>query len=673
VPWTYRPSLDGLRSVAVYLVLLFHAGLPALVGGFVGVDLFFVLSGFLVTSVILSEIDTTGGLSVGAFYARRVRRLLPAAVVVVVATALVFLTVASVVRRLPLVGDARSALLYYSNWHFLGQSSDYFATDVDKSPYLHFWSLSIEEQFYFVFPLLLVLVIKKVRVHRHRALVGILSTLMVLSVAAQLYWAQVDVNHAYYGTDARLYQLLAGALAALVLRTLHERLTRRAAGATALAGLGGLVVVASGLVAWSPSVRGLLAAVASVVAIVGLMGDERSVPARLLSRPLPVFLGKISYGTYLWHWPVIVVLGELLVLSPLALTAMTIPIATALAALSYEVVEMPIRSSTLLKRFRWRVLVVGIGASAVFAVTLVPTVLHLDQRPHLVTLAKGTGKTEGGGSIEVPPGTDWAAIKKDVGEVHSCMPPDVDACTVVKGKGPHVLVVGDSHAQMLTKMFTKMAKQHDLTMSFNIDPGCPWQENLTNAKQSREGWRSCEEHRVGWYDDVLPKLKPDVILLVSRERDEPKEWADLVARRDGREQPLDKMVYYTTSETLQKLSSLVPRTLVVQSMVMPNTFEPDECLNSRPDASQCAVSIPTTAPPSDGYFQAAAAASPRIWTVDFTPALCPGAPVCEPVVHGDVVWRDDHHVTATYALHREEQVWEAIRATGVLDGLDGSD
>src|SRR5262245_20838945 len=141
--WRYRPEIDGLRTVAVYLVLLYHSGASWASGGFIGVDLFFVLSGFLVLNVMLAEIDAAGRLSLSGFYARRVRRLLPAAVVVVFLTSALFILVASLPERLPLVQDAQSALLYVSNWHFISAANDYFATDTDKSPFLHFWSLSI--------------------------------------------------------------------------------------------------------------------------------------------------------------------------------------------------------------------------------------------------------------------------------------------------------------------------------------------------------------------------------------------------------------------------------------------------------------------------------------------------------------------------------------------------
>ena len=132
--WSHRPALDGVRTLAVYLVVLYHAEMPGVAGGFIGVDLFFVLSGFLVSNVLLSEIDERGTLRLGRFYARRVRRLLPAAVLVVVVTGAVFVLVTSIVRRLAFVDDARSALLYFANWHFLSESNDYFATGTERSP-----------------------------------------------------------------------------------------------------------------------------------------------------------------------------------------------------------------------------------------------------------------------------------------------------------------------------------------------------------------------------------------------------------------------------------------------------------------------------------------------------------------------------------------------------------
>lgn len=278
---TYRPELDGLRSIAVYAVILFHTGMQWLSGGFVGVDLFFVLSGFLVTQVILGEIARTGTFGVGAFYSRRVRRLVPAAVVVVVATCLVYGLVDSLPERLTIVRDAQSALVYLANWNFISEASDYFATGTDKSPFLHFWSLSIEEQFYVGYPLLLIGLLKlKVRPARRLLVILVLAA---ASVAAQVYWAGADPTRAYYGTDAKLYQILAGAALAMWLSEGSPGLRRRLRpGLVAAVGLVSVAVLATSLVPVSTSVRGFLATAASLAVIGGVWQARTSLTARLL-------------------------------------------------------------------------------------------------------------------------------------------------------------------------------------------------------------------------------------------------------------------------------------------------------------------------------------------------------------------------------------------------------
>lgn len=662
--WTYHPSLDGLRTIAVYLVLLFHTGLPWAEGGFTGVDLFFVLSGFLVTNVLLSELDTTGSLHLARFYGRRVRRLLPAAVVVIVSTSAIFLVISSVVRRLPMVADAQSALLYFANWHFLGQAGDYFATDIDKSPFLHFWSLSIEEQYYLLFPLLLMVLLRRGR----RWVLGGLAVVFTLSLASQVYWGRVDSMHAYYGTDARLYQLLGGAMLAVALGTRTARVTARGAALLTSVSLAGLLVLASGLIDVSPSTRGIGAMVASVLLVAGLMLGEGSLVARTLSRPIPVFLGKISYGTYLWHWPVIVVLKEFLTVGPVLLAAISAAVATGLAALSYEILEMPIRKSATLGRLGWSPTVIGVAASATVAVTLVPWVLQLDRKPELVALANVNPSVtvQGEGSRAVPTGIDWKAVNRDVGGTGTCTADDVAACTVVQGDGPHVLLVGDSQAQMLVPMFKKLARTHGFTLSLNVTPGCPWQEGLDNLKQAPGSREKCAAERVGWYESVLPKLRPDVVILLDRPRDNPAEWSDLIKRRDGKQQPLDQAVHETTHETLQTISALVPHVLLVDRLIMPETFQPADCLATAAKIGECAVPVPMSPSTADGFFITEAAQSDRISTVNLNPAFCPGAPVCQPIVGDQVVWRDDHHYTASYGLARRDQVWKILSATGLF-------
>jgi peptidoglycan/LPS O-acetylase OafA/YrhL len=646
-------------------VLLFHTGLGWAEGGFIGVDLFFVLSGFLVSGVILSEIDRTGRLRLARFYSRRVRRLLPAAVVVVVVTSLAFTVLWSVARRLEIVGDAQSALLYYANWHFLVETGDYFAADVDKSPFLHFWSLAIEEQFYIVFPVLLLAVSRLGR----RAMVLTLSAVLVGSLLAQGYWAQVEPTHAYYGTEARLYQLIAGALLAVALRPWAREPSGRRAALLSVGGLVGLLVLGSGLVTAAPSLRGVAAAVVSVVLIWGLVLGPDQPFARLLSLPVPVFLGRISYGTYLWHWPVIIGLTTLFETGPVTIAAFALVISTGLAALSYEVLEMPIRRARVLDRVQWRTAVLGVGASALVAVTVVPAVLELERKPQLSS-AFGDQQVASGDKAArrpVPSDIDWEGVRTDYGESHWCPADDPEGCTVREGDGPHLLFVSDSQGVTLVPMFKKLAREHDLTLSFNVLAGCPWQEGLVNANQSAGGAERCEAARVGWYDEALPVLDPDIVVLLGRPRDDPSEWEGTVARRDGRDQSLEQAVFETTNDSLRRISAVADRTVVVERLVMPETFNPVDCLASSEMVGQCGVPVPTKPSASDGYVAAAAAQASSILSVDLNEVFCPDAPVCLPVVGKHVVWRDDHHYTATYAQARREAVWKALEKAGALE------
>jgi len=667
----YRPDLDGLRTVAVYLVLLFHAGLSWFAGGFIGVDLFFCLSGFLVTSILIGELQATGSLQVGRFYSRRVRRLLPAAVVVVVATCLTFLLLWSVVRRASIVGDAISALLYYANFHFLSASGDYFATNVDKSPFLHFWSLSIEEQFYAFFPVVLLLLFRVGSRHRRTVMLGALGLLLLLSLGDQIWFATRNVDRAYYGTDTRLYQLLAGALLAATFAFTTRRLRRTHAHVLAVLGLVGLVVVASGLVAWSPSWRGICATVAAILVLGGLTQADRSPLSRLLSVKPMAYLGRISYGTYLWHWPVIVALLSVWDIGPLPIAVLAFGLATGLAAVSAKLLELPIRRSPQLDRFTWPVVLTGLGVSALVAATLVPNVLEWQRKP--VVVASAGASIVGAGPaltrrLDAPvPDLDYASFVHQTGPKQYCSASDVDSCLSTRGSGPTVLLVGDSQAQTFIPVFRKLAREHDFNLDLDVLAGCPWQEDLTNDRQAADTAVACAGARAGWYDDVLPRLHPDVVVLLGRPRDDPREWGDTVTLRDGSTRPLDQAVWESTRDTLAKVTR-VSRAVVVQRMIMPETFEPADCLASARHLGQCAVSAQPAPSATDRFATTLAAENPRVRTLDLNPIFCPTAPVCAPIQHHQLVWRDDHHYTVDYAMAMRHRVWAALTATGVLAG-----
>ncbi|MCW2783677.1 MAG: acyltransferase [Marmoricola sp.] len=673
--WTYLPQLDGLRAIAVYLVLLYHARLSQVTGGFIGVDLFFVLSGFLVSNVIFAEIDKRGRFSLGGFYARRVRRLLPAAVLVVVATSVAFVIVSDVVRRISMVSDARAALLYYANWHFLSQSTDYFAQDLEPSPFLHFWSLAVEEQFYIFFPILIAILVRRAT-RFARATAVVCGILFAGSVASQIFWAFREPNHAYYGTDARLYQLLAGVLLALLLRARPQVLAGVRGRVLSVAGIVAILLFASNRVDVSASVRGFVATGASVAVIGGLTMLPDGWLARLLSRPTPVYLGKISYGTYLWHWPVILVLREVLTVRPYTIAALAFALSTGLAALSYQIFELPIRTQPRLVTLRWSAVLAGLTTSALVAAFLVAPVLQADRLPALrsfggASAAAAAAKAKIPGDGPVPKGIDWKAAVHDLGHSKNCPATDVKACMVVANNGPLVLVVGDSFANMLGPMFVKLARDHGFSLAQNVVQGCPWPSDLVDSAQTHALQSQCATAREHWYATALPQLKPALVVLVMKPRDTTPHLATLEKSRSGQLSSLtpSQLIYRTMSDTVKQIRGLGPKVLLLQSVLDASPALPLNCLARSTRLSQCAVKYPTVFPASDGYMQALAASLAGVSTASIDPVVCPTPPLCVPYRGGQIVFRDRHHIMTGFAVANRAKIWDLFVRSGATQGL----
>jgi peptidoglycan/LPS O-acetylase OafA/YrhL len=347
----YRPGIDGLRGLAVIAVLLFHAEFGWAGGGFLGVSVFFTLSGFLIGTLVLTEHATTGRIDFGNFWDRRARRLLPAAlaallgVVVLVATRLP-------AARASLVGDVLAALGYVANWRFWATGQSYSALFTTPSPLLHFWSLAIEEQFYVVFPLLALLATRLKQgwlvVFGGLWVAGVVSALIVASGGRQ--------SLGYYATFTRMPELLTGVLLAWATRRVVGT-KRHTPGAVDLAGWGALGALAV-LVATTERTSGwlyhggfALVSALSALAVLAVAGDG-SVANAIGWKPLRN-IGKVSYGLYLYHWPVYLWLNEARVHeSRVVLTALRWLITAGLAVASYRWLEQPIRLGKRLARRR---------------------------------------------------------------------------------------------------------------------------------------------------------------------------------------------------------------------------------------------------------------------------------------------------------------------------------
>lgn len=387
----YVPPLDGIRALAVLGVMAFHGGVSWARGGFLGVDAFFVLSGFLITTLLVDEWRASGSIGLGGFWSRRARRLLPALFLLLGAIALycVFLAAPDVLDSLRL--DALYTLGYAANWHQVVAGQSYFAQQALPSPLLHTWSLAIEEQFYIVWPLVVLGILtlrgrrlvhaERVGRRGRRALRPLLKVAVAGAVAsavemALLYHPGSDPTRVYYGTDTRAQSILIGAALAVLL-AVRTPVVRSAKGRAGLVGaavagaafVGWMWVDVTGSTAWL--YRGGFAAgavcVAAVIACVALL--PASVPARVLSFSPLRFVGRISYGLYLWHWPIYIVLdGSRTGLEGAELLWARVAASFAAAVLSYYLVERPVRRGLFRNWRAWLATPIAVGAASTVVV-----------------------------------------------------------------------------------------------------------------------------------------------------------------------------------------------------------------------------------------------------------------------------------------------------------------
>jgi len=347
----YRPDLQGMRAIAVLTVFANHLfEWPA--GGFVGVDIFFVLSGFFITGLLIRERAETGSLSFRNFYTRRAKRILPSAVLVLVVTVVGSYLLFPATRARETLLDSLYAAIFAANFRFEAVGADYFASGQPESPIQHYWSLSIEEQFYFVWPALLVLVFYLTR-SRHRSgvrwarefgLVGTMAAIVGLSFAAAMYLSAVDPNRAYFSTITRVWELGVGALIASAGPWIMQ-IPARVRPWLAYLGLSGVL---ASLFLIDPEVRfpapwAALPVLSTALVVASFHGSEVH-GVSILTNRVANYLGDTSYTLYLWHWPVITLLLAVTVRGPL-FYGLALILSFGLTAVTYRYFENPIRHS----------------------------------------------------------------------------------------------------------------------------------------------------------------------------------------------------------------------------------------------------------------------------------------------------------------------------------------
>jgi peptidoglycan/LPS O-acetylase OafA/YrhL len=649
---TYRPHLDGLRAVAVYLVVLFHAGSSGFTGGYVGVDVFFVLSGFLVTQLLVRDIAGRGSIRLGRFYARRFRRLLPAAFVALIVTAIVFSAIASPLEITNAVGSFKAAFLYSTNWYFIHTATGYFGANLATNPVLQFWSLAVEEQFYLIWPLLLGGAFFWTRRMNPTRQMRVIRIGITIAAIASAVWAlslrNTNPDRAYYGTDTRAYELLAGALLALIPAFIANAARYRKTMRTAtVAGVAALILIASSLVHIDAIERGIAVTLITCVILIAIEAANGGLTKRFLSTAPVVYLGKISYGTYLWHWLVILFITKQLHLSIISTITITCVVATALASLSYEILERPIRISPLLDRHRRIVITTGLAISIISALILIPKIANPAQAAE--PIIKGSTTT---GFTPIPPGLDTKDAQKGF-QLHSCEGQPAADCTVVHGTGQSIMLIGDSHAGMFIPTFTEIAKRDHLTLSVSASALCPWQRNLYApagnlielGKSGVKGVsiQDCKAIRDDLYTRVIPALHPDIIVAV-----------DLDGAYADPQVP--------TAQSLQQLTQDGRKVILVEDPPAA-TIDTLGCLSQAKVLQQCRFIADTTPTPLELLYRKLDAESSDVFSANFDQIVCPYLPICDPVIGGNIVRFDATHLTADFAKYIAPQVDAYLKQT----------
>jgi peptidoglycan/LPS O-acetylase OafA/YrhL len=633
-----RPEIQGLRGVAVALVVIFHIWPSVLPGGYVGVDVFFVISGYLITGLLARMAMRDGRISLMAFYSRRVRRLLPAALLALLATLAGMLVFLSMARWEETAIQVAASALYVQNWWLAWQAVDYLGAEEAASPVQHYWSLSIEEQFYIVWPLLMAAstwLARRFGRPQRGALLVALAVVFAGSLAASVLLTRTDPAAAYLVTHTRLWELALGGLLALTIDRLTAALPLRAA--MMMAGIGAIAGSALFFSASTPfpGAYALLPTLGTVLIIAA--GDIRIGRFRGLDVAVLRYIGDRSYSIYLWHWPLIVFYTAhrpaVGLIAGLGLVVLTL----AISHLSYRYVEQRYRQPR--SDMERKPLVYATAAVAVCVVASGGLGYALDRQGVDISLI-GTPNYPGPAALlanaVVPPGVELlpplGKLRRDIPIVYrlKCHQEQDSTqpvgCVLGDPNGTRTVVVtGDSHAAQWVPAIDRIAKDHKWKLVTFTKAACPF----TRAAVTDDGkpYAACAK----WRDNVLAeigKLRPD-LMFTSQSR--------------YSSTPGPAMIEGLRS-LWSELNEAGMRIVAIRNTPFVK-FDPGDCLAADPD--KCVTARQEVE--ASNVFALAAETLPGVRVVDMNDALC-GKDSCSAVVGNIIVWRDYHHMTATYAL-----------------------
>lgn len=651
----YRGDIDGLRAVSIGAVVLFHAGVSRFAGGYVGVDVFFVISGFLITGLMLREIERSGRVSMSVFYARRIRRLLPMSAVTIITTLAAGVWLLPPVARQQLVDDARAATLYIANWRYAGQATAYSDTEVTDSLLVHFWSLAIEEQFYVLWPILIFLGLTIARFSgRHvRPILGfLLGALGVVSLVLSITITNAEGVGAYYLTHTRLWEMAAGAGLALGIHRIPS-LPTRALDLLGVVGLGLITFAAITFDATTPFPgSNALYPVIGCLAVLIAGSQEPGVVARALATSPLRLVGRLSYGWYLWHWPAI---GISLLLRDRyewglgvgATTAAAVAVSFGLAWISHHTIENPVRHASWLRVSERPNYVLAAALTAIPLVFGAVLIANVDRGDTEVV------RDEEGREIvltQTPAEAAEDQVHADA-RCHLGLADVVPADDCVFGD-PNgdltVVVLGDSHARQWIDAIDQLGQEEGWRVHSITKSACAIVDvSLYLPSQARpydecDTWRSEATARVAEIGQIDVAILARAATQVDRVLD-----GDRIV-------PAEEVTPFWSAgfeRTAATFSELADKVVLLIDTPWPG-FSPPACLSDNPDdITECSFTL------AEGRRDLVLVEAERdvaeaygVRVVNPVPLVCEADPCTVVSEEGIILYRDTHHLTRTYTL-----------------------
>ena len=669
---TYRrKDIEGLRAIAVLFVLVWHAGITWLPGGFVGVDVFFVVSGFLMTSILHREMIKTKTVAVGNFYARRARRLIPASAATLVVTGIATYLFLPQNRWWDIGLDIASAGGYIVNWRLAERSVDYLAQDAAPSPIQHFWSLSVEEQFYIFWPLLIIALAWIVKIIHGNATRWVFSTLSIIaigSLAWSIYLTDANPGRAYFVSTTRVWELALGGLIALAI-PIAAKLPAALAAAMSWIGVAG--ILGTGFLLTTavpfPGSVALIPTVATALVLASGPAAGRLGPVRIFDNPVVQWIGGCSYSMYLWHWPVLIIGGYILTdgLREITLTEGIALVALSVipAWLSLKYIENPVREAESIKSSVKNSLYLAFFGIAICLV--VGLILALaGPRPSTDTYVSqytpaGTTMTEvklmgaevlrenprddpAGAPVDsvagMVPSVSLIANDYDKCDVSKITDSSVVKCTISRGSNGTVALVGDSHAQQWIPALSAIAKERGWTLDAYLHDSCPFA--VGEVRRDGKRYSECIDWNTSMREMISTSNDIDMVVTSSFTDRAVVNGMTVADAFKGAWEPM-----LQSGKQVVVLRDTPYLGIDQAECIAANSGELTKCARSRAEAIDGIGADQVTA----------ATALPAVTLIDLNDAICP-TEQCAAVIGDVVVYRDKSHITQSYMRTLENRL-----------------